>query len=89
MQYLASCGPRETVHCIPIPPADMPLSSETAFTSGYLQRAAPILPKQGPRDPWIAHNNFFRDYWLLAGPFAKINDGVLRFVRTRDKQKKL
>lgn len=35
------------------------------FTSGYVQRAAAMLPKQGARAPWRLHQNYMRDYWTL------------------------
>ena len=47
------------------------------FTSGYVQRASAILPKQGTRRPWQVHQNYFMD--LLALRFGRIADGVLRF----------
>ena len=48
-----------------------------SFTSGYVQRASAILPKQGTRRPWQVHQNYFSD--MLALRFGRIDDGVLRF----------
>ena len=48
-----------------------------SFTSGYVQRASGVLPKQGTRRPWQVHQNYFRD--MLALRFGRIDDGVLRF----------
>ena len=48
-----------------------------SFTSGYVQRATAILPKQGTRRPWQVHQNYFMD--MLALRFGRIDDGVLRF----------
>ena len=48
-----------------------------SFTSGYVQRASAILPKQGTHRPWQVHQNYFRD--MLALRFGRIDDGVLRF----------
>ena len=48
-----------------------------SFTSGYVQRASAILPKQGTRRPWQVHQNYFMD--MLALRFGRIDDGVLRF----------
>jgi hypothetical protein len=49
------------------------------FTSGYVQRAADILPKQGSRHPWKVHQNYIKDIGTLRrGP---IEDGVLEFGR--------
>ena len=48
-----------------------------SFTSGYVQRASEVLPKQGTRRPWQVHQNYFMD--MLALRFGRIDDGVLRF----------
>jgi monooxygenase len=42
-----------------------------AFTSGYVQRAAAKLPRQGSRAPWQVHQNYARD--LLALKFGSID----------------
>jgi cyclohexanone monooxygenase len=47
------------------------------FTSGYVQRAAALLPKQGDRTPWRVHQSYLRD--MLAIRHGRIEDGVLRF----------
>jgi cation diffusion facilitator CzcD-associated flavoprotein CzcO len=41
------------------------------FSSGYIARAAAVLPKQGDRKPWRVPQNWFRDVWTLGlGPVA-------------------
>jgi len=47
------------------------------FTSGYVQRALPSLPKQGPRAPWRLYQNYFRDLLLLR--HGKVNHRVMKF----------
>ena len=47
------------------------------FTSGYVQRAANVLPKQGSRMPWRVHQNYALD--LLALKFGKVEDGAMEF----------
>ncbi len=47
------------------------------FTSGYVQRALPLLPVQGDRKPWRLDQNYFKD--LLTLRFSPLEDGVLRF----------
>ncbi|UYY59407.1 flavin-containing monooxygenase [Sphingomonas sp. S2-65] len=42
------------------------------FTSGYVQRAAAALPRQGNRAPWRLHQNYARD--LLSLKFGSIDD---------------
>ena len=46
------------------------------FTSGYVRRALPLLPKQGARRPWRLYQNYLLD--LLTLRFGKIADGTLR-----------
>ena len=45
------------------------------FTSGYVQRALALLPKQGERRPWRLYQNYLLD--LLTLRFGKIEDGTL------------
>ena len=47
------------------------------FTSGYVQRAADTLPKQGDRAPWQVHQNYLKD--KLAIQYGRIDDGVVQF----------
>lgn len=47
------------------------------FTSGYVQRAAAILPKQGATKPWKLNQNYALD--MAALRFGKLDDGVMRF----------
>ena len=49
------------------------------FTSGYVQRARDILPRQGDRAPWKLHQNYARD--MLALKFGRVEDGVMEFGR--------
>jgi monooxygenase len=48
-----------------------------SFSSGYVQRALDVLPKQGSRRPWQVHQNYLQD--LLTIRYGKIDDGVMRF----------
>jgi cation diffusion facilitator CzcD-associated flavoprotein CzcO len=52
------------------------------LSSGYVQRAAGKLPKQGTRKPWRIYQNYMLD--LLALKFAPLQDGALRFERRRE-----
>jgi cation diffusion facilitator CzcD-associated flavoprotein CzcO len=49
------------------------------FTSGYVQRAAAILPRQGNRAPWKLHQNYALD--RIAFSLGKLEDGVMHFRR--------
>jgi cyclohexanone monooxygenase len=47
------------------------------FTSGYVQRALAILPKQGSKRPWRMYQNYLLD--LLSLRYGPIADGVMQF----------
>jgi monooxygenase len=47
------------------------------FSSGYVQRALPMLPKQGSKPPWRLHQNYARD--LMSLRVGKLDDGVMTF----------
>ena len=47
------------------------------FTSGYVTRAAALLPKQGTRAPWTLYQNYYRDW--IAMRLQPIDDGVVGF----------
>jgi len=49
------------------------------FTSGYVQRAIAILPKQGDRAPWKLHQNYALD--RVALKLGKIDDGIMAFSK--------
>ncbi|MCA8167126.1 flavin-containing monooxygenase [Burkholderia gladioli] len=49
------------------------------LSSGYIQRAAALLPKQGLRNPWKSHQNYARDLALLR--FGSLTDPEMRFAR--------
>jgi cyclohexanone monooxygenase len=75
LAYLQRHGRRSFV-----PQPDPTLKSEPFldFTSGYVQRALPMLPRQGDRKPWKLHQNYTLD--LLALRFSRVDDGVMRFL---------
>jgi monooxygenase len=47
------------------------------LTSGYIQRAERILPRQGAVAPWKLHQNYALD--MLTLRYGKIDDGTLQF----------
>jgi monooxygenase len=49
-----------------------------SFTSGYVQRAQDVLPKQGSRRPWQVYQNYLQD--LITIRLGRVDDGVLRFA---------
>jgi monooxygenase len=53
------------------------------FSSGYIQRAIDILPKQGSSKPWKLNQNYALD--LAALKFGRIDDGVMHFSSAGDR----
>ncbi|MCA3868675.1 MAG: FAD-containing monooxygenase EthA, partial [Burkholderia sp.] len=49
------------------------------LSSGYIQRAAGILPKQGHHKPWKFHQNYVRD--LASLKFGALADSAMHFER--------
>ena len=47
------------------------------FSSGYIQRVMPRLPKQGDREPWRNPQNYAIDKKMFRD--AELEDGALRF----------
>jgi cation diffusion facilitator CzcD-associated flavoprotein CzcO len=48
------------------------------LTSGYIQRSAHLLPKQGASDPWRVRNSYLRDYRALK--MTPLDDGFMEFT---------
>jgi monooxygenase len=64
--------------CTPRPPApDSKTSALIGLTSGYIQRAAQDIPKQGTRKPWRLPQNYPLN--LLTFKYGRIADGDLVF----------
>jgi cation diffusion facilitator CzcD-associated flavoprotein CzcO len=49
------------------------------FSSGYVQRAVAMLPKQGERKPWRLYQNYVLDLLMLR--FGRVADGVMAFAK--------
>src|ERR1700712_4803380 len=49
------------------------------FSSGYVQRAAEVLPKQGSKKPWKLYQNYALDMVTLR--FGAVNDGAMEFTK--------
>jgi monooxygenase len=69
-----TCTPRKRDDSIAEEPA-------IDFSSGYIQRALEVLPKQGTKRPWKLHQNYALD--LLEFRFATVDDGTMEFARVR------
>jgi cation diffusion facilitator CzcD-associated flavoprotein CzcO len=48
-----------------------------ALTSGYIQRSAHLLPKQGTHHPWRVYQSYLRDYRALK--MSDVDDGFMEF----------
>ena len=48
-----------------------------SFTSGYVQRARNVLPKQGKTAPWQVNQNYLKDIFVIK--YGRLNDGVMHF----------
>lgn len=47
------------------------------FSSGYVQRASALLPKQGAIKPWRVHQSYIKD--MLTIRYGRMDDGVLEY----------
>ena len=52
------------------------------FTSGYVQRALDILPKQGKKSPWRNYQNYLLDIFYVR--LFSIKDSTLRFYNPKN-----
>jgi cation diffusion facilitator CzcD-associated flavoprotein CzcO len=57
------------------------------LTSGYIQRSAHLLPKQGTRHPWKVHQSYWRDHRALK--MSDIDDAIMEFSGPRAQVKVL
>ena len=75
LQYMDRHG-----HTVAVPRRDPAMRPQPflTFSSGYVQRALAILPKQGTQRPWRVHQNYLLD--LLHIRYGRIADGVMRFT---------
>lgn len=51
------------------------------FSPGYMQRAMPLLPRQGDREPWTNPQDYSLERRVLRR--GQLEDGVLQFTRAR------
>jgi monooxygenase len=47
------------------------------LSSGYIQRVADKLPKQGSKTPWRLHQNYVKD--VVSLKYGSLEDGVMRY----------
>ena len=69
---------RGLVECVPRNRDASPSSGPIlGLTSGYIQRSAHLLPKQGTTYPWKVHQSYWRDYRALK--MSDIDDAIMEF----------
>lgn len=64
-------------YCVPVPPQGMETLPLLDFSSGYVQRGLPNLPRQGATPPWRTYQNYVQD--MLAIRYGRLEDGHLQF----------
>ncbi len=78
----------DTVQCTPrLRPEDRAMPQGPFirdFSSGYMQRMMPMLPKQGDREPWVNTQRYSTDRKLLLKD--PLDDGVMRFTGVGDRE---
>jgi cation diffusion facilitator CzcD-associated flavoprotein CzcO len=67
-------------------PASLEMKPLLSLNSGYVLRAAPNLPKQGGKQPWLIRQNYILD--MLTMKLGRMKDGVLKFERAVGKPQK-
>jgi cation diffusion facilitator CzcD-associated flavoprotein CzcO len=78
INHMDATGYRQCTPRLPGTEKDMPARDWiTAFSSGYMQRAMHLLPRQGDREPWLNNQNYDLDKKMIRG--EAIDDGVLSF----------
>ena len=70
--------------CTPTKAAEVAEAPFLDFTSGYVQRASEILPRQGAAKPWKLYQNYARD--LVTLRFGRVDDGTMVFTRKTREQ---
>jgi cation diffusion facilitator CzcD-associated flavoprotein CzcO len=73
-------------YCTPRRSPDVAEEPFLDFSSGYVQRALAILPKQGSRAPWKLYQNYFLD--LLALRFGSFKDGAMEFTKAGEARRR-
>jgi monooxygenase len=72
-----------TVQCTPrLRPSDRDMPARPwidDFSSGYMQRMMPLLPKQGDRAPWVNTQRYSEDKVLFRK--EPVDDGVMQFAK--------
>jgi cation diffusion facilitator CzcD-associated flavoprotein CzcO len=68
---------RGYVMCTPRVSGDVGEEPVIDFTSGYVVRALPNLPRQGSKTPWRLHQNYLKDLSMMR--YGRVDDGTMEF----------
>ena len=69
--------------CTPrLPDTEVQTQPAINLTSGYIERSAHLLPKQGEKKPWKIYQNYFQDVAALG--YGSLEDEALEFGRLND-----
>ncbi len=74
LNHMAATG---TDYAVPEAPADLATQDLLDFSSGYVQRALPSLPRQGTVAPWKTYQNYVMD--MITIRYGRLEDGHIRF----------
>lgn len=77
VRVLRDMDARDAGQVVPVRPDDVTTVPLMPLESGYIQRAAGILPQAGDRQPWQMPNNYLVDIARLRR--GRVDDGVLEF----------
>jgi cation diffusion facilitator CzcD-associated flavoprotein CzcO len=84
-RLLAHMDKNAFVECRPEPSeSSMTIKPWLDFSSGYVVRAMERFPKQGDRDPWLVHQDYWRD--MVAFRFGSLEDGEMRFQTAAERR---
>ena len=67
-----------SVMCTPRVSGDVGEEPVIDFTSGYVVRALPNLPRQGSKTPWRLHQNYLKDLSMMR--YGRVDDGTMEFT---------
>ncbi|TCC31363.1 flavin-containing monooxygenase [Kribbella sindirgiensis] len=77
LNHLAATGTRICLPDVDPSEYDAPPRPVVDLSSGYIRRAAQILPRQGAQGPWRLRQNYPRD--LITLRYHRVDDGVMQF----------
>ncbi len=84
LNHMTATGTQQCTPRLRLSDLDMPSRPFIVdFSSGYMQRMMPLLPKQGDRDPWRNPQTLAADRKLMNTP---IDDGVMQFTVKPDER---